>query len=116
MDYDEIKKFVEDLRAYWTQDPLSLYAADVMEALNKENKRLIKQACMNDTERRDYGRQLARDVALEEAIRACKSISDGFLSPEYAAGQPVASFAERFACGKCIEAIQRIVQRGQKDY
>jgi len=40
-----------------------------------------------------------------KASEACKKVQEGFLSPEYSFGQPMASFSERFACGKCIDAI-----------
>lgn len=38
------------------------------------------------------------------AIEAQKAI---FMSPEYATGQPLSTFQERFACDQCIEAIRR---------
>lgn len=40
-----------------------------------------------------------------KASEACKKVQEGFLSPEYSFGQPMASFSERFACGECIDAI-----------
>jgi len=41
----------------------------------------------------------------KKAYEACKKVQEGFLSPEYSLGQPLASFSERFACGECIDAI-----------
>lgn len=44
-----------------------------------------------------------------DTIRRCAEVCDEqaqeFLSPEYAAGQPLSSFNERFACGEVKKAI-----------
>lgn len=46
----------------------------------------------------------------EKTIEECASIADAqaieYLSPEYATGQPLSSFSERFACGQIAEAIR----------
>ena len=39
------------------------------------------------------------------AIEEQKAI---FMSPEYAAGQPLSSMSERLACDSCIDAIRRL--------
>lgn len=44
----------------------------------------------------------------ERCAKVCLDLSDEFLSPEYATGQPHSSFAERFACGQCSTAIMCI--------
>lgn len=44
--------------------------------------------------------------AMEEAARICEIQQQIFLSPEYAGGQPMSSFQERFACGQCAKAIR----------
>ena len=49
-----------------------------------------------------------RIAALEEAARVCEEQQQTFLSPEYATGQPMSSFGERFACGRCAEAIRNL--------
>lgn len=53
-----------------------------------------------------------RHEALEEAAKACEQQRDDFLSPEYATGQPLSSFQERFACGQCIAIIRALQQKG----
>jgi hypothetical protein len=45
-----------------------------------------------------------RDAAAEVAEKT----RDGFLSDQYAANQPLGSFAERFACGMVSEAIRAL--------
>lgn len=44
----------------------------------------------------------------EAAVDACKQVGRDFLSPEYATGQPISSFAERFACAQCAAAIHAL--------
>ena len=48
-----------------------------------------------------------RIAALEEAARVAEEVRDGFLSPEYATGQPLSSFQERFACNQVVDAIRK---------
>ena len=66
---------------------------------------------------KNYGREtmgemldLARAVAMEER-EACAKVAEAtgqeFLSPEYATGQPLSSFAERFACDQVAKAIRQ---------
>ena len=53
----------------------------------------------------------ARDVVavvLEEAAKECERQRDGFLSEQYAAGQPISSMLERFACTECAAAIRKL--------
>jgi hypothetical protein len=49
-----------------------------------------------------------RDAVLEEAAKACEEQRRIFASPEYAAGQPLSSFGERFGAGRCAEAIRAL--------
>lgn len=42
----------------------------------------------------------------ERCARVCEAAAEQFLSPEYATGQPLSSFAERFACDTCAEGIR----------
>lgn len=44
----------------------------------------------------------------ERAEQACRDQQESFLSPEYATGQPLSSFNERFACGQCAEEIRAL--------
>lgn len=46
--------------------------------------------------------------ALEAAAKACEDQQQVFLSTQYATGQPLSSFQERFACGRCAEAIRAL--------
>lgn len=42
----------------------------------------------------------------ERIIAQCEAVKASFLSPEYAANQPLGSLCERFAIDQCIEAIR----------
>lgn len=61
-----------------------------------------------------YGRELAALIpldmlpraVLERAALICEQQARDFLSPEYAADQPLSSIGERFACGECAKAIR----------
>jgi hypothetical protein len=44
--------------------------------------------------------------ALERAAAICEEQAKQFLDPAYAVGQPMGSFAERFACSECATAIR----------
>lgn len=44
--------------------------------------------------------------ALEMAALLCEQVQAGFLAPEYAVGQPLSSFPERYACSVCAQAIR----------
>jgi hypothetical protein len=50
----------------------------------------------------------ARDEGLEMAAKACERQSEVFGSTDYATGQPLSSFAERFACERCAEDIRAL--------
>lgn len=45
-------------------------------------------------------------AALERAALICEEQARDFLSPQYATGQPLSSFNERFACDECARAIR----------
>ena len=42
----------------------------------------------------------------EACAQVCEELRDSFLSPQYATGQPMSSIRERFAAGRCAEAIR----------
>lgn len=42
----------------------------------------------------------------EACAKICEAEEQAFLSPEYATGQPMSSFEERFACRTCAAAIR----------
>ena len=50
----------------------------------------------------------ARDEGMEMAAAACERQSAVFGSTDYATGQPLSSFAERFACERCAEDIRAL--------
>lgn len=52
-------------------------------------------------------------ATVERCAQACEEQARAFLSPQYAIGQPSSSFAERFAAGKCAEAIRSLVASEQ---
>jgi hypothetical protein len=43
---------------------------------------------------------------LERAAEICEEQARQFLDPAYAAGQPLGSISERFACKECATAIR----------
>lgn len=45
-------------------------------------------------------------AAIARCIEIARETRDGFLSEEYATGQPLSSFQERFACNQVAEAIE----------
>lgn len=49
---------------------------------------------------KQYGR-----LVQEAAAQLCVKQRDEFLSPEYAVGQPISSFSERFACSELERKI-----------
>lgn len=61
-----------------------------------------------------FERRAAQEAALSairettvKVIKLAKRQQYAFLSPEYATGQPMSSFSERFACDRIIEALRR---------
>lgn len=51
---------------------------------------------------------------IERAAEVCEKQAQSFLSEEYATGQPLSSFSERFACGMCISVIRALaLDRGE---
>jgi len=48
----------------------------------------------------------AVEAEREACAKVCEAQQDIFLSPRYAANQPMSSIAERFAAGQCAEAIR----------
>jgi hypothetical protein len=53
-------------------------------------------------------RVIAVTMMREMAAHACEEKTRVFLSPEYATGQPLSSFNERFACKECADAIRAL--------
>lgn len=56
----------------------------------------------NDQETRDPSR-----VAVARCLEIVREVQTAFLSKDYAAGQPIASFNERFACDQVASAIEQ---------
>ena len=54
----------------------------------------------------DCGYQAGRLAGMEQAAVICQQQAKEFLSPQYAIGQPLSSFQERFACSECATAIR----------
>ena len=59
-----------------------------------------------------HERHVIRIAALEEAAKVCEAQQQTFLSPQYSTDQPMSSFGERFACGRCAEAIRNLAGEG----
>lgn len=55
-------------------------------------------------------RDQAKREAYEKCIAALKKEREAFLSEEYAYPQPMGSFSERFACDRCIEAVEALAE------
>lgn len=53
----------------------------------------------------------AKREAYEKCIAALKKEREAFLSEEYAYPQPMGSFSERFACDRCIEAVEALAEK-----
>jgi hypothetical protein len=49
--------------------------------------------------------QSGYDAAIDSCIAAIEKQKASFASEQYAVGQPLSSFQERFACDQCIDAI-----------
>jgi hypothetical protein len=49
--------------------------------------------------------QSGYDAGIESCIAVIEKQKASFASEQYAAGQPLSSFLERFACDQCINAI-----------
>ena len=49
-----------------------------------------------------------RNAIIEECAKVAEAQAQEFLSPEYATGQPLSSFQERFACGQVASAIRAL--------
>ena len=56
----------------------------------------------------DVHRQADIREGIEMAAKVCERKAQEFLSPQYAVGQPLSSFQERFACGECATAIRAL--------
>lgn len=80
-----------------------IFPADAWPKMVEEN--------WNDAEVRGEALNSAR-VAAAIIIEACAKVAEEqaaqFLSPQYATGQPLSSFPERFACGACADAIRTL--------
>jgi hypothetical protein len=48
----------------------------------------------------------AISICRDHYARVAEAKAVAFLSPEYATGQPMSSFSERFACGQVASAIR----------
>jgi hypothetical protein len=84
------------------------------EITNLLARELAKAACgdLPTEDDRIVARQMAPAVealvtrALERAAVICEEQAKEFLAPEYATGQPLSSFQERYACNECARAIR----------
>lgn len=67
--------------------------------------------------------QLTKDTAAEwqegyeAGVKACIAIIEAqkasFASEQYAVGQPLSSFQERFACDQCIDGIRKLQEQSK---
>jgi hypothetical protein len=83
-----------------------------LEAKDAEIARLNKcydLAIKSRLEWREQAERLERQLAeeTERCARVAETLAEEFLSPEYATGQPLSSFQERFACAQVAAAIRR---------
>jgi len=54
-----------------------------------------------------------RRATIEECAKVAEAKAAEYLSPEYATGQPMSSFSERFACGQIADAIRSLTKAGK---
>ena len=54
-----------------------------------------------------------RASTIEECAKVAEAKAAEYLSPEYATGQPMSSFSERFACGQIADAIRSLTKAGK---
>lgn len=57
--------------------------------------------------------QAGSEQAIRECAEKCREQQSAFLSPEYATGQPLSSFSERFACSECEREILSLIEGRQ---
>lgn len=50
----------------------------------------------------------AAEAMREAAAQECEQLARDFLDPAYAGSNPINSLSERFACGRCAEAIRSL--------
>jgi hypothetical protein len=75
------------------------------------NVNCIKECYIAIEKRADLHRAEIEDVVrrtIEACEAKCAELVKVFASPEYTTGQPMASFAERFAVESCIEEIRAL--------
>jgi hypothetical protein len=93
--------------------------AGIEEAGDRNLSRLFLRGALVDSEKRLADAEAERDAlraevakarkdAFERAAAECERQSAIFGTSDYAIGQPVSSFAERFACGSCATAIRAL--------
>jgi hypothetical protein len=84
-------------------------AAAEIERLRRERYNLI--ADLADMKARALTAESDVSAAYENAAKIAEAKALEFLSPEYATGQPLSSFNERFACEQVASAIRAAVSK-----
>jgi hypothetical protein len=88
----------------WILDFMEAECSLLPECVDWADRSNIANAILNALRQR-------ADEATRAEREACARIAEQqaqeFLSPEYAVGQPLSSFSERFACGQVAAAIRR---------
>lgn len=89
--------FEKEARDFW-DDALSWVSAQQENwVCRKEVETLIRRAF------------IAGQIDMREQSKArIKQVQQDFLSPDYAVGQPLSSFNERFACGQCFDEVSSL--------
>jgi hypothetical protein len=64
---------------------------------------------LGEDEKLEWTANHVAEWALERAAKECDKKVKIYLSPRYAVGQPASSMAERFAAGRCAEAIRALI-------
>lgn len=55
--------------------------------------------------------QKGYDAGLEACVAIIEAQKASFASEQYAVGQPLSSFQERFACDQCIDGIRNLKRK-----
>lgn len=76
---------------------------DIFDVLSKRS--IIRAAYMQQAR---AAIRAAAPLILDMAAGECEKRREDFLSPEYATGQPLSSFSERFACNECASAVRQL--------
>ena len=95
---------------YADDEGMDEFEATVLTSLLEQFRQAVVVECAKEAA---HHRETAELAAYERAAKACEDQRDIFASEEYAVGQPLSSFQERFACKQCAAAIRSLSAEGE---